>query len=243
MKFNAEETKIAEMKRMSSGQQDRNKGEQIRILIADDHAVVRRGLALVLRQEPDFLVAGEAADGQTAVSQTLASRPDLVLLDWKMPGIDGLAAAHRIKQEAPATQILMLSGAPVETAVLDALSEDVDGFVHKDVSPAGLAHAIRVVAGGKRFLGPEISELLLLHSRRSAPPAPGAAPSLSPRELDVLRLMATPATYREMGEHLFIGEETVRTYVKRIFKKLELDNPSRTQAVIAGLRLGLIEID
>lgn len=229
---------------MSSGQHDRNNGEQIRILIADDHAVVRRGLALVLRQEPDFLVAGEAADGETAVSQTLSLRPDLVLLDWKMPGLDGLAAARQIKQGAPDTQILMLSGAPVETAVLDALNEDVDGFVHKDVSPAGLAHAIRVVAGGRRFLGPEISELLILHSRQAAPPAAGGeTPSLSPRELDVLRLMATPATYREIGEALFIGEETVRTYVKRVFKKLELDNPSRTQAVIAGLRLGLIKID
>lgn len=227
-----------------SGKYDGNNGEQIRILIADDHAVVRRGLALVLRQEPDFVVAGEATDGETAVTQTVALQPDLALLDWKMPALDGLAAARRIRRQAPNTRILILSGAPVETAVLDALEEDVDGFVHKDVSPAGLAHAIRVVAGGKRFLGPEITELLISYSHRPTPSAAAEeTPSLSPREREVLNLMATPATYREMGERLFISEETVRTYVKRIFKKLELEQANRTQAVIAGLRLDLIDID
>jgi DNA-binding NarL/FixJ family response regulator len=213
---------------------------KIRLLIADDHEVVRHGLHLVLRQEPDFEVAGEACNGQEAVEMAAALTPDLVLLDWKMPKMDGLQAAQAIKQANPAIRTLMLSGAPVETAVLDTLNNGIDGHVHKDTSPRDLAHAIRVVAGGKSYLGPEITEALLAQSRRPAPLKPPGS-RLSTRELDVLTLMATPATYRQIGEQLFISEETVRTYAKRIFAKL--NQPNRTQAVIAALRLGLINID
>ena len=213
----------------------------IRILIADDHAVVRRGLILVLRQEADFTVAGEAGDGLEAVHLAAESGPDLVLLDWKMPRLDGLAAARQIKEASPATRTLILSGAPVEAAALDALDEGVDGFVHKDVSPAGLAHAIRVVAGGQTYLGPEIGAALLARSRQSAPAGEQPDRPLSPRETEVLQQMATAATYREIGERLHIGEETVRTHVKRIFTKL--GESSRTQTVVAALRLGLIELD
>jgi DNA-binding NarL/FixJ family response regulator len=130
----------------------------------------------------------------------------------------------------------------VETAVLDALDDGVDGFVHKDISPRQLAHAIRVVASGKSYLGPEITQVLINRSQsRSRSNTPPAIPALSAREMEVLNLMATPATYREIGEQLFIGEETVRTYAKRIFTKL--DQPNRTQAVIMAIRVGLITID
>ena len=213
----------------------------IRILIADDHAVVRRGLVLVLRQEPEFVIAAEAGDGVEAVQRAEETRPDLVLLDWKMPRLDGLKAAGQIKQTSPTVRTLILSGAPVETSALDALDHGVDGFVHKDVSPAGLAHAIRVVAGGKSYLGPEITEALLARSRHPEPPGEPLAHPLSPRETEVLQWMATAATYREIGEQLHISEETVRTHVKRIFAKL--GESSRTRAVVAALRWELINLD
>ncbi len=187
---------------------------KIRILIADDHEVVRRGLALVLRQEPDFQIIGEARDGQEAVSMAFDCVPDVILLDWKMPRLDGVLAAKKIRQQLTTPRILMLSGAPVEAAVLDALDKGVDGFVHKDISPGDLAHAIRIVAKGKPYLGPEITKALIRHSRRGVASTTQDRPSLSNRELEVLNLMATPATYRQIGEQLYIGEETVRTHVK-----------------------------
>ena len=213
----------------------------IRILIADDHAVVRRGLSLVLNQEPDFQVVGEAADGQEAVSMAFDTVPDIVLLDWKMPRMDGISAAGQIRSQVATTRILILSGAPVENSVLDALDEGIDGFVHKDIRPADLAHAIRVVAAGNPYLGPEVTQALIKRSRESNTTSVPGSVNLSQRERQVLVLMATPATYRQIGEQLFIGEETVRTYAKRIMSKL--DEPNRTQAVIAGLRIGLISLD
>jgi len=213
----------------------------IRILIADDHEVVRRGLALVLRQEADFEIIAEAESGAEALQLILEAAPDIALLDWKMPPLDGLQTARRIKTEMPAVRTLLLSGAPVENAVLDALENGVDGFVHKDISPRELAHAIRVVAGGKPYLGPEVTQALISRSQQPDPGQSEVAVDLSPREREVLQLMATPATYREIGEQLHISEETVRTYAKRIFTKLE--QPNRTQAVIAGLRLQLLSLD
>jgi DNA-binding NarL/FixJ family response regulator len=212
--------------------------KRIRIFIADDHAVVRRGLALVLRQEADFEIAGEAADGEEALRRIRELMPDLALLDWKMPRLDGLQTARAIKQSLPAVRVLVLSGAQIDATALDALDDAVDGFVHKDIEPAGLAHAIREVASGRPFLGPEIIAALLQRGR-SDRRRPSPRPQLSPRERQVLALMATAATYREIGAQLFIEETTVRTYVKRLLAKL--NQPNRTQAVIAALRLGLIE--
>jgi len=214
----------------------------IRILIADDHEVVRRGLSLMLRQEPDFEVVGDAQDGQEAVELTAVLSPTVVLLDWKMPRMDGLQAARAIKTAHPSIRTLMLSGAVIETAVLDSLDNGVDGHIHKDSSPSDLAHAIRIVASGRPHLGPEITQALIARSRQltAEQDKPAKMVPLSDRETEVLKLMATPATYRQIGEQLFISEETVRTYVKRIMKKL--GQPNRTQAVIAGLRAGIIQL-
>jgi DNA-binding NarL/FixJ family response regulator len=212
--------------------------DKLRILIADDHEVIRKGLALVLRQKPDFEIVGEARDGVEAVAKARNLRPDLILLDWKMPEMDGIAAARAIRQQVPDVRILVLSGAPIEDSVLDSLDAGVDGFVHKAISPANLTLAIRAVAGGQPYLAPEITKTLLERARLGGRQQKVA---LSSREMDVLQLMASPATYRQMGEQLSIGEETVRTHAKSILAKLK--QPNRTQAVIAGLRAGLISLD
>ncbi|MCO5190401.1 MAG: response regulator transcription factor [Anaerolineae bacterium] len=211
----------------------------IRILIADDHAVVRRGLILVLRQQADFEIVGEARNGEEAYSMVFDVVPDVALLDWKMPQMDGITAARNIRRDMALTKTLILSGAPLDDDLFDALGE-INGFVHKDISPENLAHAIRVVASGKRYLGPLITQELIQRSLRPVEKA-SDRPQLSPRELEVLQLMATPATYREIADELMIGETTVRTHVKRIM--IKLDQPNRTQTVIAGLRLNLIALD
>ncbi|MCA9929782.1 MAG: response regulator transcription factor [Anaerolineales bacterium] len=215
--------------------------KKIRILLADDHTVVRRGLALVLRQESDFEIVGEAEDGKTAVSLAQQLQPDLALLDWKMPHMTGFEAANEMQACCPHVRVLVLSGAAIETAVFDALENGVHGFVHKDINPSDLIHAIRVVAGGKPYLGHELIQALLTRNQTDTSPPSKPMPRLSSRELEVLKLMATPATYREIGAALFISEETVRTYTKRILTKL--NQPNRTQAVIAALRADIISLD
>ena len=159
-----------------------------------------------------------------------------------MPRLDGVSAAKAVRRQTDKTRVLMLSGAPVEAAVLDALDQGVDGFVHKDISPTDLAHAIRVVNAGKPYLGPLVTQALIERGQRRQIPADQTKkPALSRRELQILDLMATPATYRQIGESLHISEETVRTYAKRILSKLE--QPNRTQAVITAIRAGLISLD
>jgi two-component system response regulator DegU len=212
----------------------------IRILIADDHEVVRKGLAMVLRLEPGFEVVGEARDGAEAVQRARDLCPDIALLDLKMPVVGGEVAAQQVREQCPHTRILILSGAEIDEAVLD-LIERVDGYVLKDVSPSELAHAIRTVAEGKPYIHAAVTRTLLERmSAHSGKPA-GLHVPLSPREMDVLRWMATAATYREIGQKLFISEETVRSHVKSILTKL--DQPNRTQAVVAALKLGLITLD
>ena len=211
--------------------------KKIRIVVADDHEVVRKGLMLVLRQEQDFAIVAEAHNGREAVTLATLHQPDLLLLDWKMPELDGLTAAATIRRQTPGVRTLVLSGAPIEAAALDALDNGVDGFVHKDTSPADLAKAIRIVAAGHSYLGPEIKQAIADRARTAHAPQV----SLTRREMDVLELMSTAATYREIGDQLHIGEETVRSHAKSILAKL--DQPNRTQAVIAAVRAGLISLE
>lgn len=216
----------------------------MRILLADDHAVVRRGLEMVLRLEPDFEVVGDAANGEEAVTQTQRLRPDLVLLDLKMPRMDGVAAVSAIKRQAPHTRVLMLTGIEAGEEIIKALEAGADGYILKEVSPDELIHAIRVVGAGEAYLQPTVTKHVLAHMRaprgRTPQPATPREP-LTPREREILRLMATSATNKDIAEQLSISEETVRSHIKNILAKL--GQPNRTQAVVAALRAGWITLD
>lgn len=221
---------------------------ELTILIADDHEVVRRGLAMVLRLEEGFRVVGEACNGVQAITEADRLNPDIVLLDLKMPEMDGHMAAGYIKSRHPQSRVILLSGAEIDDDVFDALESGVDGYVSKEVSPQELAHAIRIVASGERYIHVSVTNALLkrVHTQPAseissiAHDATAEKPHLSSREMDVLKLMATPLTYREIGEKLYIGEETVRTHVKSILAKM--GQPNRTQAVVESVRLGLIQL-
>ena len=212
-------------------------------MVADDHDIVRKGLTLMLRQEADFEVVGEARDGAEALARTRELCPDVAILDLKMPGAGGDVAAREIRRQCPATRVLILSGAELDEGVLEVLEAGVDGYVPKDVSPVELAHAIRTVSAGQPYIHADVTRALLQRMVAASLPSPAKAPGshLSPREMDVLRLLAMPVTYREIGEQLFISEETVRSHVKNILVKL--GQPNRTQAVVAAVKLGLITLE
>jgi DNA-binding NarL/FixJ family response regulator len=211
----------------------------IRILIVDDHAVVRKGLVMVLRLNPDFEIVGEAENGRRAVEMALTLQPDLVLLDLIMPEMDGAATAAALRTKTPDVRILILTGIELDEGVIDLLAAGVDGYVPKDIEPEELVEAIRRVAAGESYLHSAVTRHLLEQAAaRHTTPLPDI--HLTPREREVLELMATPATYKEIAEKLTVGEETIRSHTKRILSKLQ--QPNRGQAVLAAMRAGLIKL-
>jgi DNA-binding NarL/FixJ family response regulator len=215
----------------------------MRILLVDDHAVVRRGLEMVLGLEKDLQIVGDAANGEEAILEAKRLQPDLVLLDVKMPRLDGIAAAREIKRQCPRTRILMLTGIEVGREILDALEAGADGYVLKEVSPEELINAVRVVGAGEAYLQPSVTRSVIERMRGAARPReepPREIEPLTPREREVLQLMSTSATNREIAQKLFISEETVRSHTKNILAKL--GQPNRTQAVLFALRAKLIEL-
>lgn len=212
---------------------------RIRLLIVDDHAVVRKGLVMMLRLEPDFEIIGEAENGTKAVKLAKQLQPDLVLLDFVMPEMDGQATAAALQAAAPDTRILMLTGVALDERVLEMLAVEVDGYVMKDIEPDELAQAIRTVARGEAYLHPTLARRLLNRVTERRPALPPQI-QLTQREREILRWMATPATYREIAEKLFVSEETIRSHAKHILSKLQ--QPNRAQAVLAAVRAGLIDL-
>lgn len=209
-------------------------------MIADDHELVRRGLAMLLETEPDIRVVGEARTGSEAVAAVLRERPDVLLVDLKMPELDGLGVLKAVKARAPGTRVVLLTGLEVDEAILEAVYQGADGFLFKDVPPAELCKAIRVIAAGEVYLQPAVAARLVRLLARSQEEPPARRGELTAREREILRLMARGHTNQEIAELTGLAVETVRSHVKNILQKLE--QPNRTRAVLFALRSGLVDL-
>lgn len=216
----------------------------IRVLVADDEALVRSGLAVLLRHEPGFEVVGSAADGLSAVRLAREQRPDVVLMDIRMPGIDGIEATRRLVAD-PATasvRVLILTTFDHDANVFAALRAGASGFLPKDTEPDHLLDALRVVAEGESLLAPRATRRLIEEFRRTVPlPAPDAAldGTLTPRELEVLRAIATGLSNAEIADRLTISYATAKTHVSRLLTKL--DARDRAQLVIIAYEHGVVQ--
>ena len=215
----------------------------ISVAIADDQALVRRGFRLILEIEPDLEVVGEAADGDEAVAMCRELRPDIVLMDVRMPGTDGVSATDRIvQQDQSPTRIIMLTTFDMDDYVYGALQAGASGFLLKDVEPEVLVAGIRSVHSGEALLAPQITRRMIEHylSRRRLPrgQVDRRLTRLTPRERDILLLMATGRTNPEIAAELVLSETTVKTHVGRVLAKL--DARDRVQVVIFAYEAGLI---
>jgi len=213
--------------------------KSIRILIADDHAIVRKGIRALLATEADIEVVGEAADGKEAVEKAERLHPDVILMDLVMPGMDGIEATRRITTRQPETRILVLTSFAEDEKVFPALKAGALGYLLKDAGPEELVRAIRQVYCGESSLHPAIARKVLQELSRP-PERPPTPEPLTERELEVLRLIAKGKSNREIAEELVISEATVRTHVSNILGKLQLT--SRTQAALYALREGIAEL-
>jgi NarL family two-component system response regulator LiaR len=214
--------------------------DQIKILIADDHAVVREGLRLLLGSEPGMAVVGQAADGVEAVQMAESLQPDVILLDLMMPHKNGIEAITEIKNNNPEARILVLTSFAEDEMVFPAIKGGALGYLLKDSSPQELLQAIRDTYDGESSLHPTIARKLIREINRPAQDLPPAAEPLTEREVEVLKLVAHGLSNQAIAEKLTISERTVRTHVGNILKKLHLAN--RTQAALYALREGLTDL-
>ena len=212
----------------------------IRVLIADDHAIVREGLRGLINSEPGMTVVGEAADGDEAVSLACALQPDVILLDLVMPHKGGLEAIVEITQKHPDAHILVLTSFAEDDKVFSAIKSGALGYLLKDSSPAELLRAVREVSRGESSLHPTIARKLIRELGQPSNLPPAEEP-LTAREVEVLRLVAQGLTNQEIANRLVISERTVRNHVSSILDKLHLAN--RTQAALYALREGLASLD
>jgi DNA-binding NarL/FixJ family response regulator len=210
----------------------------IKVLIADDQALVRTGFRKILESEPDLEVVAEAGDGGEAVEAALLLRPDVVLMDIRMRRLDGLEATRRL---AGKTRVLVLTTFDLNEYVYEALRAGASGFLLKDAPADQLVTAIRVVAAGEALLAPSITRRLIEEFARRPPSnaRPAELEALSPRELDVLRLVARGLSNAEIASELYVGDATVKTHVSRILQKLDLRD--RVQAVVLAYESGLLQ--
>ena len=218
-------------------------GSTVRIVVADDHQVVRTGFAALLDTQPDFTVLGTAADGAEAVRLSRELHPDVVLMDVRMPGTNGIEATRQLADGAePGPRVIILTTFDLDEYVFDALCAGASGFLLKDVTAERLFDAVRIVAAGEALLAPAITRRLIGEFARLRPrrtPTPAAMLSeLTPRETEVLRLLAQGLSNPELAARLVVTEETVKTHVSRVLHKLGLRD--RTQAVVIAYESGLV---
>ena len=214
--------------------------KMIRVLIADDHAIVRKGIRALLATERDIEVIGEAEDGAQAVAQAQALHPDVVLMDLVMPKMDGIEATQRITAHQPDVHILVLTSFAADDKVFPAIKAGALGYLLKDSGPDELVEAIHQVQRGEPSLEPSVARKVL-HELSQPPKQPPTVDPLTERELAVLRLIAQGKSNRDIAEQLVITEMTVRTHVSNVLSKLHL--ASRTQAALYALREGLASLD
>jgi len=210
--------------------------ESIRLLIVDDHAVVRKGLAMVLRLEPDIEVVGEAENGRVGLDAARSLNPDIALVDLIMPEMDGQEMALALRKSNPKIKIMILTGTEVDDRVYDLVAAGIEGYAMKNIEPGELVRAIHAVMHGEAYLHPDVMKKIVTRIQ-----VPRTTPvSLTPRELEVLEWMATPNTYKQIAAQLSVSEETIRSHAKNILEKMK--QPNRAQAALAAMRLGLIEV-
>ncbi len=207
----------------------------IRLLIADDHPVVRAGLRGMLGAEPDFDIVGEAADGAGAVELAARLRPDVVLMDLRMPRVDGVTATARIREQTPAVRVLVLTTYDTDADILRAIEAGATGYLLKDARREELFHAVRAAAAGESVLAPPVAARVVEQMRDRRREA------LSGRELEILELVAAGRSNKEIAGLLAISEATVKTHLLHVFTKLGVED--RTQAVTVALARGILRLD
>lgn len=217
--------------------------DPIRLLLVDDQRLMREGLRTLLELEPDLQIAGEAEDGLAALEMYPTLRPDVVLMDIRMPRLDGVEATRRLLQRSPDARVIILTTFDEDALVFDGLRAGALGYLLKDVSGADLAEAVRKVAGGGALIEPSVARKVLAEFARLArPAAPSTTPDLSldlsERELEILRLLAQGATNRQIASQLYLAEGTVKNYISTILDKLGVED--RTQAALRARELNLL---
>jgi DNA-binding NarL/FixJ family response regulator len=210
----------------------------IRALLADDQGLVRAGFRMILRAEPDIDVVGEAADGLEAVEQAREVKPDVVLMDIRMPGLDGIEATRRITARDPAPRVLVLTTFDLDEYVYESLRAGASAFLLKDAPEQQLVAAVRVVADGGSLFSPSVTRRLIERFATSTSPASALLEELTPREQEVLRLIARGRSNAEIAAELVVSEHTAKTHVASILQKLDLRN--RVQAVVFAYETGLV---
>jgi DNA-binding NarL/FixJ family response regulator len=214
----------------------------IRVLIADDQALVRGGFRSILDGQDDIEVVGEAEDGVEAVEAAGRLRPDVVLMDVRMPGVDGIEATRRIAALGLDTRVLVLTTFDVDDYVYDAMKAGASGFLLKSAPPRQLAEAVRTIAAGDALLAPSVTRRLVEQFVKRPPPGaaiPSGLETLTERELDVLRVLARARSNAEIAAELFVSEATVKSHVNRLLGKLDLRD--RAQAIVLAYESGLVE--
>lgn len=209
----------------------------VRVLITDDHGVVRQGLRMFLSRDPELEVVGEAADGEEALAQARTLEPDVVLMDLAMPKMDGIAATETIRAEMPGIEVVALTSVLGDASVAGAIKAGAIGYLLKDADAEELHKAIKAAAEGRVYLAPEAAARLVRQMHASG----GEPKELTERETEVLKLLARGRTNRQISGELFVGEYTVKAHVSHVLSKLGVG--SRTQAALYAVRAGLVSVE